>query len=257
MSLHSHLLALILVLIAVGLSGCATHPPPGPTTPANSAIGIRLDVRAPVSLFPFEVEKVLFVKLDDSEAASVVVERIIPSNYAQSGYHYLLDAPPGRYAIVGVYDTGERSAITIEKAIPISDNVEMWVGFELTFHDVYTVYFSEALVRETESVVPPGSVVFLGDYRINTDAGLKGADAVQAHYFEMLHPGQEIKSIGSTIMGSMLGGGQFDYRATLVKVDKGGKARSQFREHVESLLAGSGWDTALDDSRPAVDAEAR
>jgi hypothetical protein len=178
--LHSLLLALILAVIAVGLSGCATHPPPEPTTPANSAIGVRLDVRAPASLFPFQAEKVLFVKLDDSEAASVMVENIIPSNYAESGYHYLLDAPPGRYAVIGVYETGERSAITIETVIPISDNVEMWFGLESTFYDVYTVYFSEALVRETESLVPPGSVVFLGDYRINTDAGLKGADAVQA-----------------------------------------------------------------------------
>lgn len=248
MSQRAPLLTPILALIAVGLSGCATLPPPGPTTPTNSAIGIRLDVRAPASLFPFQAEKVLFVKLDDSEAASVMVDSIIPSNYAKSGYHYLLDAPPGRYAVVGVYKTGDRSAFTTETVIPVSDNVTIWVGSGLTFHDVFTAYFSKALVRETESVVPPGSVVFLGDYRINTDAGLKGADAVQAHYFEMLHPGEEIKSLGSVIMGAMFSGGQFDYRATLDKVDKGGKARSRFRERVESLLAGSGWDAALDDS---------
>ena len=165
------ILTLLFLLVAIGSAGCAT-PPIEPTSSANSVVGIRLDIRAPIPL-PVDIQQVLFVRLGEGafEAGELPpIEAVIPSNYRTGRYFYVVDAPPGRYA-VAVAMKRESGEILERPAVKVGNQFR-FTESRGRFDDTYTVYFSEALFRASLATAAPGSIAFLGDYTAHTDAGL-------------------------------------------------------------------------------------
>ena len=78
-------------------------PPAGPN---SCAVAIRVDERAPWSLFASGNDHLLFVKLDGG--SSLISDNIYPSNFRRGDYFYLLNAPPGRYVVVGGFQVKEK-----------------------------------------------------------------------------------------------------------------------------------------------------
>lgn len=102
-----------------------------------------------------------FVKLDDT-SDHLVKDRVIFSEVASDNYIYLLNAAPGRYAVVAVsvYYRYARSTCLLPKAI----------------------------VQQTIANVGPGTVGYLGDFLVDTVffAGETENDEVERHYFNLL-----------------------------------------------------------------------
>ena len=143
-------LAILIWLTVFGLSACAGVPPPEPLNSQSTAIGISVKLKAPIGLFSRHAERVYFVRVEKEEDL-YASSQVIPSNYVNGDYVYLLNAAPGRYAAVASFNTArtQQGATT-----------------------TYTTFFPEELIRHTQTMVGSGATAFMGDYVLATSAGL-------------------------------------------------------------------------------------
>ena len=190
---------------------CDTGPPVPPQDPGSAAVAIRMDERAPWSLFASRNNHLYFVRLDDGPSDSLVRDSFIPSNFCRGDYFYLLNAPPGRYVVVGSY------------------NVD---GDSKTF-----IFYDEELVRLTEVAVAPGSFSFIGELVVDTTGGFEGNDAVRRHYYQLAHPGFG----GFNVMNpyDLVYGGYVD------EAQREDDAHARFVREASSHFAGTGWADIL------------
>ena len=93
--MSSRVTSLLSLLLLVS-AGCATPPPPR-TNPDLSVIGASVKIAAPLWRHP-TAEYAYFVRLDDGEPPLRALP--IRSNFSRSGYVFLFNARPGRYALV-------------------------------------------------------------------------------------------------------------------------------------------------------------
>ena len=126
----------------------------------------RLGISGPV-LEP--VQTAIFVRLEDKEG-SLKQDRIIFSTRFSGGFVYLLNAQPGRYAVVAVYFN--RGGVSL---------------------------LPKTLIQQTVTAIDPGTVGYLGDYELKRDSiGSEGeGDDVQEYYSqrfwgEPLKPGRSV-----------------------------------------------------------------
>ncbi|MFI5402721.1 MAG: hypothetical protein ACHQ1G_07285, partial [Planctomycetota bacterium] len=104
---------------------------------------------------------VFFVKLaEDSDPAHQPV--LLRSNYKEDNVHYLLDAAPGRYAVVACIGKGEGPS--------------------------WTAYFPESLIVASAKDVPEGKAVLLGSFKVDLRSVTTTGDAAQHHYLGVLSP---------------------------------------------------------------------
>ena len=85
-----------------------------------------------------------------------------------------------------------------------------------------------------------GSIAFMGDYLIHSAAGLKNADPVQSHYFELLHPGESRNIWSQALLKS-----NYIYRGRLAEANRDDDARDAFWQEASANLSESGWTSAL------------
>jgi len=111
-----------------------------------------------------------FIKVDEDDDL-YAQDDFIWSNYAKGGQIYLLNAKPGRYAVVA---TGKAKKSPVSPIAPSEAK--------------YITFFSEEIIKLTEVTVAPGSVVFIGDYVVEVSSGLKNADNAQLHYAQLIMP---------------------------------------------------------------------
>jgi hypothetical protein len=180
----SHVRAVCLLIFAFTTAGCAFFASledpypllPAPSDPNAVIVGIAVK-RKPLfdSLYPASlIGEVYFVKFEqDGSSEDVMRGRIIRSNYRRDVYHYLVNAPPGRYAAIGVR--------------PFSVHVGA---------DAYTVLFDRALVTRLTQTVAPGTVALLGDIKVKVTWNITQEsqfDDVQQHYFKNLE-GKDVRT---------------------------------------------------------------
>lgn len=218
---------------------CAGTPPPAPNDQSSSAIAIHIDARAPVKIFPVEVDRVLFVQLDERGDSSLTRTNLIPSNYSRDGYFYLLNAPPGRYAAVAAFHSKERETVKLGETFSLGKGVTVWVGTEIVRYDYFTIYLPERLIRLTEVAVQPRRIAFMGEYVVETSVGLEGADDVQSHYFRLLHPGEGRGTVGQLLLGN------YNYRGVLHEARQDVQAGERFSRRAAAHLSGVGWAEML------------
>ncbi len=213
------------IVTVVVLFGCAgTLPPAKPLDSERAAIGIAVKTRGPVKLFgSSKVDAVYFIKLDelDSTAAAsyqVQSNQIMQSNYSKGGQMYLLNAVPGRYAVVAVFDS---------KSYPSTLSAPREVE--------YTTFFSKDLIKLTEVTVTPRSIVFMGDYVVDQSLGLKEADEAQSYYFNLIVPG------GSSGLLGMAFSGKNYYKGSLHEHKRDPQTEMNFFIKAQEHLQEAGW----------------
>ncbi len=227
-----------IALLAVCVVGCASLPPPAPESPGSAGIAISIRNFAPVSIFSHTPDRVFFVRLDEEDPSTFTRGEFLASNYAKDGYLFLLNAKPGRYVAVA---TARRQSAGPgpSSSVISSGNITVGVGVSIGATD-YTVYFPEDLVRLTAVSVEPGTIAYMGTFRIDTSVGLAGADENQRYFYRMVAPGHEDRNLVSHIFSL-----DYHYRGSLRDALQGEDEQAKFREWAGKTLQSVGWGGAL------------
>lgn len=203
-------------LVLMGVPGCASLPV-APVHEQSSAIGISVEVRAPVKMFGSPTQQnVYFVRLDEG-SGSYKHTQLIKKNYSRGNQFYLLNAEPGRYVAVASYDRP---------------------GFNK--------YFPSEVIKLTEVFVTPGTIAFMGDYIMDSSVGLKGADKLQHYYADLLDPYKKYFGMGTGIVLAMFGATmEIPYKCSVYKSDKSEEAEKAFLDNTMEYFKESGWETII------------
>ncbi len=219
-------------ILLVELTGCATTPLPPAVIDSEklSIIGISLKVRAPIKIFSNKPETVFFARIDEDKEL-FTKDNFIRSNYAKDGQVYLLNAKPGRYVAIGCF----------YKKTPAGQKSTDFATSYAQRPSNFTTFFSEDLITLTDVTVGSGKVVFMGKFVVDSSAGLKNADATQAHYAEIIAPYAEI-GVTASIISSLLSIEQDYYFTGSVHLDERDKqAEMTFLTNAVKHFKGSDW----------------
>lgn len=209
-SLRCLAIALLLGLVAVPGSPEKKTPRSGlpEPDPMGGSIGVTIwGTSKYLSTKP--AKAVFFVRLVDGQEAFDATD-LIPSNYFNKGQVYLLNAEPGRYVAVAAHlPNADDSA----EFTPSAEGVEFRIPLERTVH--HSLFFSMAMISDTEVKVVPQEMAFMGDYLVSMSQRMKRSDAAQAHYYRLLLPGVAGKPVFVRHKR-----GQLAYRADLKTVSR-------------------------------------
>ncbi|UCD84511.1 MAG: hypothetical protein JSU92_14790 [Deltaproteobacteria bacterium] len=186
---------------------------PETLTPHSSAIGIYIEVRAPFVLVSNKASWVYFIKLDE-KSDSYTCDHVIQSNFAKAGQIYLLNAEPGRYAVVA----------SCQKQTPIAQPSH-----------TYTTFFPKELIKLTEVTVVPEEISFMGKYIVKHYVGLKNADDAQLHYARLITPNVKSGMLSRAFSGKTI------CRGTLLKENRDKQAEIKFLNKALKHLKGTNW----------------
>jgi len=204
---------------AVGLAACAGTPQGVPdrlaqTSPQGAALVIDVRIKVPMGSGAPDPVQVFFAKIDNADG--LMQQTIVRSNHVKDGRAYLLNARPGTYvAVASVFINPGLGART------------------------YTTYFSRAAVECTKLAVGEGEVAAMGSCLLGTSTGFDRADDVQAHYKNVIAPGQ---ATGVLAMGF---GGPVHYLGSLTECRADVQGRKDVLNKARGDLAGSAWATLI------------
>ena len=122
------------------------------------AVGISMKVKRLFGSLSYPEFGAYFIRLEEKEDI-LRQDRLIYSDIWSNGYVYLLNAQPGRYAVVAVKTSAE-----------------------------YTYLLPKALIQQTMTTVAPGTIGYLGDYDVETAWGRPTAsdESIENYYFHLL-----------------------------------------------------------------------
>lgn len=128
----------------------------------TNAVAVGLSMKLKFFLGSAPIEGAFFVRLDDKED-DLKQDRVILADTLSNGYVYLLNAQPGRYAVVAVI-----------------------YPYRLSKVNIYLL--PKSLVQQTVTTVAPGTVGYLGDYEMEGShlGSGRGGDDIEKHYFHLL-----------------------------------------------------------------------
>ena len=195
--------------LALLLFGACLHPRPVKPlaqTVSGPSLGVRVKLFAPIPIFMIPPRTVYFALIDPDFGN--LQGPVIASNYSSGDRYYALDVEPGTYVAVAAHYTNGQS-------------------------EGYTTYFSSAIVVKSLTAVGPSGLAYLGDYSVYMKPGLRGADAVQAHYAKVLH-----RKPGAPIVLRLLSGNfSINYRGAALTASNDAKSRDTFLEKAERDLS--------------------
>ena len=230
----------VLVCLSLGIAlllGCVTpNPPPGPADPQASVIGVAVKIRGAIKLFSNGAEWAHFVRLDsDGNEES---EPIL-SNYSSGKYVYLVNAAPGRYAVVAAGFTQQSQGAPMGSTTSLGGGFSLSTSVTVSSTKTITSYLPRHLIEKTAVTVGEGQMVFIGELVIDTSGDWDSADAEQLRHYRLIAPGHEDKSF----MAKLFSGKH--RRGIEHEVDQGGDARSRFLAHSGGEFSGVSWEGVL------------
>jgi hypothetical protein len=196
-----------IVVIAALLTGCATQPIPTMSHAQSSGLAIDLTLIGPGFSLKYKPAQVYFVKIDNQDG--LLQQRFVRSNFINDGRAYLLNAQPGTYAAVGAF-------------------------YDISYRR-YTTYFAKEFVEQSKVTVPENDFVFMGSYLVKESSEFDGADEIQAHYKNVISPGE------STGGFAMALGRPVHYLGTLRERKNDEQTRNEFVRNAKEDLAGNEW----------------
>lgn len=234
------------ILAATGAAlalGCV-HPPPVPPVqePASASaalIAIKVVFNDGALNSGLPTYLVYFVRIEQG-GDPLSQQVLIPSNYFEDGYVYLLNARPGRYAAVAAAWLDE-GGVTKTQTVPVGGGGGFTgsVGFSYTTGPIADVNLLPVdTIHGTLVDVEPGSVAFMGEWRLKKPYVKKlgdddDADAAQRHYSRLL----EANGIGTS-----------HHRGSEPESDRSDEAILKFMRHARKRLADTGWWAILEDA---------
>lgn len=172
------------LLAALALPSSAKAPPLEPPDSTRGIIGVKVKVFPPAQTGWSAADVVYFVRIE-KDSDRFAAPSVIRSNFIKGGHIYLLNTPPGRYAIVGC---------------------EFVLG---TAGDIGRAAFSQADILRSEVDVAAGGVVYMGAIEAESSEKTQNADSAQRHYLGV---------IGSAAPSRKGIAGTFDYTATITRL---------------------------------------
>lgn len=148
---------------------------PAAVEPGTGGLGISLQVCPPLALVCANPDQLVFVSLDDPQALGHP-RLLVLSDWLTGGRGYLLNVPPGTYAVVAALEYPQGFEESVERAVSGPEPSDM--GVKIT-------YLPRALVAQTVTQVQPGVVRFMGAYRVKQRL-LEQPDPVQSAYYARL-----------------------------------------------------------------------
>ena len=166
-------LCLILASVAALCTGeaAAKERKTQPVDPKLGGIALSIKVKGPTILSTTpHATAAFFVK--EGESTDVFHSaKYLQSDLAEDGQIYLLNVEPGRYFLIGAFTPREAGAPNAP-ALPSANT-----------------YFDTTMIRATEVTVETGSIAFMGEITVKTSVGMKGADAAQNFYGDLIGRG--------------------------------------------------------------------
>lgn len=128
----------------------------------TNAVAVGLSMKLKLLFGSVRIEGAYLVRLDDKED-TLKQDRLILADTLSNGYVYLLNAQPGRYAVVAVM-------------------------YPYRFSKQVIYLMPKSLVQQTVTTVAPGTIGYLGDYEVEgSGIGSEGGDDdIEKHYFHLL-----------------------------------------------------------------------
>ena len=102
---------------------------------------------------------------------------------------------------------------------------------------VSTTYFSERLVKKTQVEVKAGTLTVMGDWVVEMELTIDGADKVQNHFYRLINPLMDDLS-GTPIIDPE---NALASRARLAREDRSRETEVKFLRQALKDLAGSPW----------------
>jgi len=207
---------ILFIAIAVSLLGCGL--PKNLRVAENkdsSVIGISIRTMT-LKIFSNKPETIYFVKLNEKDENNLG-NKIIPSNYVRGDYAYLVNAQPGKYAVVASFFSK-------------TDNF-------------YNSFYDTAVIQSTIIDVGPGQIVFMGNIKIeNKMKNLyqnieQNGDKSQLHYYNLLK---------SFMYGTF-------YCGALISAEKNKNLEKDFLEKTRAYFKDSEWIPFIDKSIEFID----
>lgn len=235
---------ILVSLIIIALSACASLPPPKPLEPESAAIGISLKLQGPIKLFKNEAARVFFVKVDRKDNPYNKTQ-LISSNYVKGNQVYLLNAKPGQYAAVAAFYDKDSPLFP-----PSSPSGGVSVSVTYSRKTQYTTYFSKEIIENTLVEAKPGTMTFMGDYVVDMSLRFKDADDAQLHYYRLIAPNEENKNAFLSLIS-----GDHHYRGSPHEMNHDKQAEIRFLTHAIETFGGSGWINIVQKRIKALKAE--
>lgn len=225
----------VFILAVLTLSGCATSPPittpPSVEREDSSGIGMAVELRLPLSSSNYSADQLFFIRLDES--STDLSNQVITSNFAKDGRVYLLNVPPGQYAVVAA-------------------------SFKSS--DVFIAYFPQSLIDQTRIIVGKREISIGGRFVVDMSLNIcpNEADESQIHYAEILDPGSPKCGFFKQMLHAILTNGQYiagnvylrggltrNYRGSLLEVIRNDTEQLKLQERAKEDLAGTGWPALI------------
>jgi hypothetical protein len=142
---------------------------------------------------------VYFARLgDDGDPLSA--DRVLLSNLSRNKQAYILNCEPGRYVAVAAHFVSSQPG-----------------------GKAFSVFLDQRGILESEVVVEPGQVAYMGNVLVSLNLKLQEADEMQSHFLRLLEPETSRRGFTlRTLMGSVL------YLATALELDQSTEAEIEF-----------------------------
>ena len=210
-----------LALAAVIALASCRQPPKKPADVESSVIGVALRFQGVAE----RIDALYFVQLGGTERVRGHFP-LLRSNFRRGDRFYLLNAPPGRYAVVATFKIDPHNTI-----VAFSPN---------TF---YTAYFGEAMIRKTIVEVEPRSFTFMGTFSVRKEVVSLAGDEIQAHYRSLIEPTLKDPANPSGLIDPDFN--SFTYGASLLTADREARTEAIFLTSALGDLEKSGWESLL------------
>ena len=190
----------------------------------SAIIGVTVTVKL-LNAFPKKQTTVYFVKLEKNDKGYLGT-KIIPCNYTKTyvpwTYAYIINAEPGKYAVV-CSTKYEKMSDTTPETRHLAE-----IG--------YITFFDENAIKQSVIEVQPGGVAYMGSYVIDSQLKSfdwnieKHGDAAQKHYHNLLKSSME---------------GTY-YCGALIKADRSEKETRKFLAKTAEYFKKTEWKDNID-----------
>lgn len=263
MTTKTRLLALIFAaLFLSGLAGCLP-PAPNPKGKEPAAVGISVENRwESMSSFGQTPEWVHFVRWNDDDDITAQKE-IVTSNFFRGNRAYLLNAKPGRYAVIATTEIASNSnpsrrqeavagAARVARRpraqfasfrgpsrfLIQNSSLKEQPGADEIY--VQTTFLDEAMIRRTLTEVKPGQFVFMGSLVLDRDRKGFEDDQALTHFFPLRNPAL-LDHLGLLVIPTDIS----TSRGTALKIERGKEAEAAFLASAVGDLRGSEWGATV------------
>jgi len=239
--LGAHLRAATLWLAVLALLGGCAATPTQPVGETSTLIGMSVERGWLLLGGGGPMGRVYFAQWD-GQAPLEAQQETVPTNYQRGHRMYLLNAPAGGYAPIAVADVLVADATPAARPMVAAMRPRLDQGGDkVDAYRVDIVYLPAEIAQRLQHTVAPGSVVFLGNLRLNRKLRGSGGDPAQRHFHRQVTP--ELRDPYGLHIADP--DNREAYLARDVVVDDSPAAERRFLQQALDDFAGTAWEARI------------